>query len=57
MGNAFVTARNHRPDRLHLGMKAFEKGSITLIEAMKRLWDSASDGLAGDGRTEPENLR
>lgn len=28
---------------LHLGMKAYEKGSITLIEAMKRLWDSGSE--------------
>ena len=31
------------PIVLHLGMKAYEKGSITLIEAMKQLWDSGSD--------------
>ncbi len=30
------------PIVLHLGMKAYEKGSITLIEAMKQLWNSAS---------------
>jgi glycogen synthase len=27
---------------LHLGMKAFDKGSVTLFEAMKRLWDQGS---------------
>ncbi len=27
------------PVVLHLGMKAYEKGSITLLEAMKQLWD------------------
>ena len=31
------------PVVLHLGMKAYEKGSITLIEAMKQLWDSGSN--------------
>jgi glycosyltransferase involved in cell wall biosynthesis len=31
------------PVILHLGMKAYEKGSITLIEAMKQLWDSGSE--------------
>ncbi len=31
------------PVVLHLGMKAYEKGSITLIEGMKQLWDSDSD--------------
>ena len=30
------------PIVLHLGMKAYEKGSITLIEAMKQLWKSGS---------------
>ena len=30
------------PIVLHLGMKAYEKGSITLVEAMKQLWDSSS---------------
>lgn len=30
------------PVVLHLGMKAYEKGSITLVEAMKQLWDSGS---------------
>jgi len=28
------------PVVLHLGMKAYEKGSITLFEAMRQLWDS-----------------
>ena len=28
---------------LHLGMKAYEKGSMTLIEAMKILWDKGSE--------------
>ena len=31
------------PIVLHLGMKAYEKGSITLIEAMKQLWNSGSE--------------
>jgi len=31
------------PVVLHLGMKAYEKGSITLIEAMKQLWSSGSE--------------
>jgi len=31
------------PIVLHLGMKAYEKGSVTLIEAMKQLWNSGSD--------------
>ena len=30
------------PVILHLGMKAYEKGSIALLEAMKQLWDSGS---------------
>ncbi len=30
------------PVVLHLGMKAYEKGSITLVEAMKQLWNSGS---------------
>lgn len=30
------------PVVLHLGMKAYEKGSITLLEAMKQLWDGGS---------------
>ncbi len=30
------------PVVLHLGMKAFEKGSITLVEAMKMLWKGGS---------------
>lgn len=30
------------PVVLHLGMKAFEKGSITLVEAMKPLWERGS---------------
>jgi glycogen synthase len=30
------------PVVLHLGMKAFEKGSVTLVEAMKELWDRGS---------------
>ncbi len=30
------------PVVLHLGMKAFEKGSITLLEAMKMLWARGS---------------
>ena len=29
------------PVVLHLGMKAFDKGSITLVEAMKMLWARA----------------
>jgi len=28
------------PVVLHLGMKAYEKGSVTLVEAMKDLWDA-----------------
>jgi len=28
------------PVVLHLGMKAYEKGSVTLVEAMKELWDA-----------------
>jgi glycogen(starch) synthase len=28
---------------LHLGMKAFDKGSVTLFEAMKRLWAEGSE--------------
>jgi glycosyltransferase involved in cell wall biosynthesis len=28
------------PIVLHLGMKAYEKGSVTLVEAMKELWDA-----------------
>ncbi len=31
------------PMVLHLGAKAFEKGSITLVEAMKVLWAQGSD--------------
>jgi glycosyltransferase involved in cell wall biosynthesis len=31
------------PVVLHLGMKAYEKGSITLIEAMKLLWERGSE--------------
>lgn len=31
------------PVVLQLGMKAYEKGSTTLIEAMKQLWDSGSE--------------
>jgi glycogen(starch) synthase len=30
------------PVVLHLGMKAYEKGSMTLLEAMKQLWDAGS---------------
>ncbi len=30
------------PVILHLGMKAFEKGSMTLVDAMKILWDKGS---------------
>lgn len=30
------------PIVVHLGMKAYEKGSITTVEAMKQLWDSGS---------------
>lgn len=30
------------PVVLHLGMKAFDKGSVTLFEAMKRLWEQGS---------------
>ena len=30
------------PVVLHLGMKAYEKGSVTLIEAMKQLWERGS---------------
>ena len=30
------------PVVLHLGMKAYEKGSITLLEAMKLLWATGS---------------
>jgi len=30
------------PTVVHLGMKAYEKGSITLIEAMKQLWQAGS---------------
>jgi glycosyltransferase involved in cell wall biosynthesis len=28
------------PIVLHMGMKAYEKGSVTLVEAMKELWDA-----------------
>lgn len=31
------------PVVLHLGMKAFEKGSVTLVEAMKLLWEKGSE--------------
>ncbi|HME33039.1 MAG TPA: glycosyltransferase family 4 protein, partial [Terriglobales bacterium] len=31
------------PVVLHLGVKTFEKGSITLLEAMKMLWDRGSN--------------
>ncbi|HKD84623.1 MAG TPA: glycosyltransferase family 4 protein [Terriglobales bacterium] len=40
------------PVVLHLGMKAFEKGSETLVEAMKLLWTRGSDAwlvMAGPG--------
>jgi len=30
------------PVVLHLGMKAYEKGSVTLVEAMKSLWQQGS---------------
>lgn len=32
------------PVVLHLGMKAYEKGSVTLVEAMKELWDAGWKG-------------
>ena len=32
----------HGPVILHLGMKAFEKGSVTLVEAMTTLWERGS---------------
>jgi len=31
------------PVVLHLGMKAYEKGSVTLLEAMKQLWQRGSE--------------
>ncbi len=42
-GERFLTEHEITPPVvLHLGMKAYEKGSITLVEAMKQLWDSGS---------------
>lgn len=45
-GNAEYLRQKYQVDGpviLHLGMKAYEKGSMTLIEAMKRLWDKGSN--------------
>jgi glycogen synthase len=44
-GDAAFLAREHKvngPVVLHLGMKAYEKGSGTLVEAMKLLWARGS---------------
>ncbi len=44
-GNPEFLRQQYRVDGpvvLHLGMKAFEKGSITLVEAMKILWAKGS---------------
>ena len=45
------------PIVLHLGMKAYEKGSMTLVEAMKRLWADGSNAwlvMAGASMSEFE---
>ena len=44
-GNPGFLRQKHKVDGavvLHLGMKAYEKGSITLVEAMQRLWANGS---------------
>jgi hypothetical protein len=40
------------PIVLHFGMKAFEKGSVSVVEAMKILWANGSQArlvMAGPG--------
>ena len=44
-GNGERIRQEHQIDGeivLHLGMKAFDKGSVTLVESMKRLWAEGS---------------
>ena len=45
-GNPKLIQRRHKIDGpivLHLGAKAFEKGSVTLVEAMKKSWAQGSN--------------
>ena len=45
-GNPEYLRKRHGVDGpvvLHLGMKAFDKGSITVVEAMKMLWSRGSN--------------